>query len=292
MYNQILNGIKFQNNIADDKQLSSYLKSIQSDVKKLRSCYRSTTVSVDYAASNVQDAYMLTYFPHYTHVTHRALNYLVHKEKVNSLPKVLALFGAGPCPEIIGYLDFVNHYMLSMRGDVHADIFDINMDTWGHSHQITFNYLAPDYYGEVSLNQWIPRKFDLTKESFSFNDNQPRIIIFQNCLNEIKAGNHGAVVNNIVEMCNSLSASSYILIIDLSEYSTANNLISEIEKAVAESDGELIRGISEGNLKFRSPFPPNEFIRKHLLTGIPYELANGLIPRSTINYNFSIIKKA
>jgi hypothetical protein len=58
---------------------SSYLQSLQPDVKRLRSSFHTNHVRVDYSNYNTQAAYLLAYYPHYVEMTYRVLESLQQK---------------------------------------------------------------------------------------------------------------------------------------------------------------------------------------------------------------------
>ena len=49
----------------DNPKFSEYLKSLQKNVIELRQSYKNSLVSVDYTSADVQNAYLLAYYPHY-----------------------------------------------------------------------------------------------------------------------------------------------------------------------------------------------------------------------------------
>jgi len=235
---------------------------------------------------------MITYFPHYTQVFYQALAGLVEKEGCSTLPKNLLLFGSGPCPEIIGYLDFVRQKFPNMKEDVSVSIFDIGADEWKYSQKITFDHIAPNHSNGTKVKNWNSKKIDFTKPLSAELLGSPRIVAFQNCLNEVKLDQHQTVIENFKKIYEAIPEGSYILITDFSEYDQVITLISSIEKGIEEKGGKKIRSISEGKRKFRSAYcTPPQFVTDNLLTGIAYKIENGLIPRKYVNYNFSILKK-
>jgi hypothetical protein len=103
---------------------SSYLQSLQPDVKRLRSSFRTNHVSVDYSNYNTQAAYLLAYYPHYVEMTHRALESLQQKDP--SLMQLVfdkkhlkvCLFCAGAAPEALGLLSFIKQFYPAVKSIV------------------------------------------------------------------------------------------------------------------------------------------------------------------------------
>ncbi|MDI9364150.1 MAG: hypothetical protein QM541_04300 [Flavobacterium sp.] len=268
-----------------------YLQNLQEDVKSLRRAFTVYPVQFDYTNNKIQASYLLTYFPHYTELLQVALNKTnstIATENINNL----LLFGSGPCPEIIGYLKYLNEHNANNNRTIKASIYDIASTHWQYSRNIVFNNIVPNLKKQSIINQTAK---DLRIDN-SFTANpiaEKSLVVFQNCLNEITEDKHQVVVDNFSKIYTAIPQGSYIVIIDLSEYDSVINLITRIQTTLSSNDtAQIIRNVSEGGLNRQSSYAnPIPFIRENLLTGIPFQVQNGLIPKRHIKFTYIIIKK-
>lgn len=291
MYQDLLNGLYNANNLTNQAQHISYLQNLQVDVKALRKAFTVYPVKFDYTNNKIQASYLLTYFPHYTELLQVALN-KTNSTVANANINNLLLFGSGPCPEIIGYLNYLNEHNANNNRTIKVSIYDIASTHWQFSRNIVFNSLVPNIKQQSTINQIAT---DLRIDN-PFNVNpitEKSLVVFQNCLNEITEEKHQTVIDNFTKIYNALANGSYITIIDLSEYGSVINLITRIQQKLSTlANARIIRNISEGGLNRQSGYKdPIPFIRENLLTGIPYQLQNGLIPKRHIKFTYVIIKK-
>ena len=292
MYQELLNGLYRVNNLTTQQGQVNYLQALQEDVKSLRRAFTIYPVAFDYTNSKIQASYLLTYFPHYTELLQFALNktnLTIANENINRL----LLFGSGPCPEIIGYLKYLNQHNANNSRTIHATIYDIAAMHWQYSRNIVFQNLVPTLKRQSTINH---SANDLRIDNPFGNvtlAQEKTIIVFQNCLNEITEQKHQTVIDNFVKLYNALASGSYVTIIDLSEYGAVINLITNIQERLSGlPNATIIRDINEGALNRQSGYAdPIPFIRENLLTGTPYQVQNGLIPKRCIKFTYIIIKK-
>jgi len=292
MYQDLLNGLYNVNNITTQQRKISYLQALQDHVKSLRRAFTVYPVAFDYTNNNIQASYLLTYFPHYTELLQVALNKTnatIANENINRL----LLFGSGPCPEIVGYLKYLNQHNSNNQRTIHANIYDIAATHWQYSRNIVFQNIIPTLRNQSIINH---SANDLRIDNPFGNVNlaqEKTIVVFQNCLNEITEQRHQTVIENFAKIYNALVRGSYIIIIDLSEYDSVISLITQIQQRLSNlPNATVIRSISEGGLNRQSGYAdPIPFIREHLLTGIPYQVQNGLIPKRHIKFTYVIMKK-
>jgi hypothetical protein len=291
MYQDLLNGLYNANNLTNQAQHISYLQNLQEDVKSLRKAFTVYPVKFDYTNNKIQASYLLTYFPHYTELLQFALN-TTSSTVANANINNLLLFGSGPCPEIVGYLNYLNEHKANNNRTIKASIYDIASTHWQFSRNIVFNNLVPNIKQQSTINQTAK---DLRIDN-PFNVNpisEKSLVVFQNCLNEITEEKHQIVIDNFTNIYNALPRESYIVIIDLSEYESVINLITRIQTTILNiGTAQVVRNINEGGLNRQSSYAnPIPFIRENLLTGIPYQVQNGLIPKRHIKFTYIIIKK-
>jgi hypothetical protein len=292
MYQDLLNGIYSVNNITSQQGKIAFLQALQEDVKSLRKAFTVYPVTFDYTNINIQASYLLTYFPHYTELLQVALNKTnatIANEYINNL----LLFGSGPCPEIIGYLKYLNQHNANNRRTIHANIYDIAATHWQYSRNIVFQNLIPRLRYQSTINH-TASNLRIDNPFTNVNLAQEKtIVVFQNCLNEITEQRHQTVIENFAKIYNALVRGSYIVIIDLSEYNSVINLITRIQQRLSNlPNASIIRNIGDGGLNRQSGYAdPIPFIRENLLTGIPFQVQNGLIPKRHIKFTYMIIKK-
>ena len=293
MYNEILNGVKLKHSLTSESETQSHLQNLQSSVKLLREAFRIFPVKFDYTNIQVQQAYMFAYYPHYTELLEYVL--INSKEQIGqNFPKKLLLFGSGPCPEIIGYLKFINNYSLNKNCEIGISIFDIASTHWEYSRNLTFNQIVPSYQNEHKIINNSAKDFKINLPLGDVNlSNEPQLVVYQNCLNEINVGEHKIVINNLKKLYQNLPKNSLMAIIDFHEYPEVVDLITQIQNNLSnEPNFKLLRDVKLGVINKTSTYKnPTQIIRENLMTGIPFQLANGLIPRSKVNFTYSLMKK-
>ncbi len=293
MYDEILEGVKVKNSFKSESELIIHLKGLQKQVKYLRQKFKKFPVKIDYTDVKIQEAYMFAYYPHYTELLYYALNDASNMLN-NKYPSRLLLFGSGPCPEIVGYLKFLNKQNLAENLNLNVSIFDISSTYWEHSRDITFNQIISNYQNGHTISNY-------NSEYFSFNEplsnneplsksalSKPCLVVYQNCLNEIDSTGYDIIKSNFEKLYNNLPSNSIIAIIDLSNYPDVVDLISSIQANLSSKNGfKLLRDIKLGAMHKLSNYKnPTSFIEKNLLTG-----KNGLIPRRKVKFTYSLIRK-
>ncbi|MEI8007519.1 MAG: hypothetical protein WCI48_15040 [Bacteroidota bacterium] len=233
IYDIIVQGIKEEEGLSDEG-LKARLQQLQPSVKALRNAYRTYPVRVPYEKTDIQAAYLLTYFPHYYQLIYKVLiedypSIFLDKQRVK-----LVYFGGGPGPEIYGTIK----YIVNNRPDVRiVDVllYDINALQWKYSHNILQKYLLQDIvktsvHVNLSFNH-----FDLTQ---TFNENAfvdlingCDLMVFQNCLNEIPIASIAVLKQNIEKIYHLLPPGSSLLLSDLTGGTPAvTSLMQNLEK--------------------------------------------------------------
>lgn len=297
MYDLILTALYQLNNLNSDEERAQYLHSLKPTARNLRSSFNPSiapNVSVNYRPKDIQAAYMLRYFPLYTQVIRSILNKLriarialpFNQENVSA-----CFFGAGPAPEAYGFIQFLNSNFKNVQ-KVTAYSFDIISDEWAYWRNATENYLIPGI--------WKNRKFEMLGSKFDLSQTDSvnelikeiaasRLIVFQNCLNEISQGSYPNVVANFTSLIRAMSSGSILLVIDLSSYPPVTGLISQIESLVDGNSASILISLSEGQSRYdglavRDALPL--IVKQHLLTD-----EDGLIARRYVNYHCLAIRK-
>ncbi len=284
MYDEILEGIKIKNSLKSENELIIHLKSLQEQVISLRQAFRDFPVRVDYTEVKTQEAYMFAYYPHYTELLYYVLS-AASDMLDNKCPSKLLLFGSGPCPEIVGYLKFLNKQNLAENIDLDVSIFDISSTDWKYSRDITFNQIVPNYKNGHTISNYNPKDFNFNKPLGEFTLSKPCLVVYQNCLNEIDLAGYGIIKSNFEKLYNSLPSNSIIAIIDFSEYPAVVDLIKSIKTNLSSKNGfKLLK--SDTIIKMPSYQNPTPFIKENLLTG-----KTNLIPKKNVSFTYSLIRK-
>jgi len=120
---EIFESIKGENNLHDVRKISNYLKNLKSNLKVLRSAYRRKgRVIIDYKDKKNQEVYLIAYFPIYTVPIYEVLEYIIKNHPSLKIPQNLCLIGAGPAPEIMGFLKFINNQFKSYEHSININI--------------------------------------------------------------------------------------------------------------------------------------------------------------------------
>ncbi len=301
LYQFILNGLrvlsKTQNN---ERDFIQYLQSLQNEVKNLRQSYRTNSVSVDYSRSEVQAAYLITYYPQYAEMTRHIL------EKVNvSHPNLflfeqkhlkVCLFGAGAAPEAIGLVSFLAEYYPKVQS-LEITVYDIFADAWKIGQNITQDIIPKLWSGQFSFSTkqidfCQARSFFLLEKALISS----QIFIFQNCLNELKDFDNFNL--NIRYLLSKMPNNSLLVMADLRIYSKIGQFQSQVKRLIQELDfdSQILCLRHSEILDFITAITLPSLITQNLLRGIPRDIEQQtdnhfLIPRKHIKCNFLSIYK-
>jgi hypothetical protein len=287
MYSYILDGLVKHNQI---NNVELYLQSLQYYVKQLRQSYKVNQVRVDYSDSNIQAAYLLAYYPQYTEMTYKVLcdlnhNYL-HPCFVGSRELQACFFCAGPAPETVAWVKYLSSNYSTAKYAV-AHTYDIAANTWSKSREITKNVVASLCPGwEFTLNGY---NLNLCQQNAfpSIRDiiQTSNLFFVQNCLNEF-ISNSEIFINNLDFLITEMPANSIIIRADLN-YKSVVSLMEQIEAYVSISTkSKIIRSYTAGDIHLHSSLILPPILKNNLLTG-----ADGLIPKSNINFKYLAIQK-
>ena len=135
---EIFERIKGENNLHDVRKISNYLKNLKSNLKVLRSAYRRKgRVIIDYKDKKNQEVYLIAYFPIYTVPIFEVLEYINKDHPSLNIPQNLCLIGAGPAPEIMGFLKFINNQFKSYEHNININIELIDIASeWVYARKI------------------------------------------------------------------------------------------------------------------------------------------------------------
>ncbi|MFM9265540.1 hypothetical protein [Tychonema sp. BBK16] len=290
LYNCILEGLENSIDFYNKNNhgtFESYLQSLQKPAEQLWHSYRSNQVKVSYSEPSIQAVYLMRYYPHYAYMNFQILE-IIHgqnpfKNLINETLEV-CLFGAGPCPEIVGISKFLSEQYQNIK-KLTVNVYDIASDEWTLSRNITEKFIIPEYWsGDLQLNS---NYLDLCESnslhSIKTTIKKSQIFIFQNCLNEIY--NISTVQANLNFLLNEIPVGSVIIIIDLN-YRQNVSIIDQLKQQVSNRDDFEVYSPPLEDIKIQPCPNLPQIIKQNLLTG-----KRELIPRKNINCIFISLQK-
>ena len=230
---EIFESIKEENNLEVEKEITHYLSKLKSNLVEIRNAYRKPPVEFDYKGKKNQEVYLIAYFPHYTVPIFEVLEYINEYHPSLNIPQNLCLIGAGPAPEIMGFLKFINNQFKSHEHTfkINIELFDI-VSEWGYARKILDNIIRNifpklkiyEFEDDVSKN--ISNSSVLLKR---FRKNKyKRVVVIQNIINEIEQQSHEVFIENVIKIYENLIPGSFLILIDLN-YSENFNVTYQLE---------------------------------------------------------------
>ena len=156
-----------------------------------------------------------------------------HHPKIN-IPENLCLIGAGPAPEMIGFIKFINNQFKSYVNikNINIELIDIASE-WVYARNVVKNILnnfslarLKIYNVNNDFTKNITSSSSLLKR-FKANPYK-RVVVFQNIINEIEHKFHEEFIENVLICFKNLVAGSFIILIDLN-YPIIRNVTYQIE---------------------------------------------------------------
>ena len=235
---EIFESIKKENNLQGEKEISHYLSKLKSNLVELRSAYRKVPVKIDYKDKKNQEVYLIAYFPLYTVPIFKVLEYINKDHPSLNIPQNLCLIGAGPAPEIMGFLKFLNNQFKSYKHGTNINIELIEIASeWDYARTILKRiYASKIIRRKFSLSKLKIYKKDISKKISNssvllrrYRENQyKRVVVIQNIINEIEQHSHEVFIENVIKCYENLVAGSFLILIDL-KYSIVLNVTYQLE---------------------------------------------------------------
>ena len=292
MLEEIFESIKDENNLHGVKKISNYLNKLKSNLKELRSGYRKVPVKIDYKDKKNQEVYLIAYFPHYTVPIFEVLEYINKNHPSLNIPQNLCLIGAGPAPEIMGFLKFINNQFKSYEHSININIELIEIASeWDYARTILKRiYARKKIRRKISLSKLKIYKKDISKKISNssvllrrYRENQyKRVVVIQNIINEIEQQSHEVFIENIIKCYENLVAGSFLILIDLT-YNVIFNVTYQLETRLKKDVIMRFGGAGDVVNSRTGIFLP-EIIENNL-----YD--SELWPKKRVNYGFSIFYK-
>jgi hypothetical protein len=289
---EILESIKVKNNLHGENIISNYLNNLKVNVITLRRAYSKVPVIIDYKETKNQEAYLLAYFPHYTVPIFEVLEYINKNHPSYNIPINLCLIGAGPAPEVIGFLKFINNHLETNKhiNNINIELFDIASE-WLYARNILKNIIKKYIPSRLKINKF---KIDVSKNIINssvllkrYRDNKyKRVVVIQNIINEIEQTAHKYFIENVVKCYKNLVAGSFLILIDL-DYRSNFNVTYQLEKRLNTDVIKRFGGKGDIEISRTNIFLP-EIIENNLFE---YFEDSELWPKKRVKYGYSIFFK-
>jgi hypothetical protein len=288
-YAPIIEGLRQWNCCNTEEKFLERLRLSREEVKKLRIAYDSFPCNVDYSAESTRAAYLLAYYPYYIEIVYNELSKMdayCYPSTWNEEAICGSFLGGGPCPEIIGWLAFLQEHFPKIR-KVTAYVFDKYADSWGVGMNITQKFVAPCYWnGELEIR---PIPHDLTDCNCFTGEEvmqaiaSSSIVVMQNCLNDHPGkketfDNFDQLIGHLFQVVEVMPDDSIFLMADLC-FPRVNTVYKELERRVVNVNLAEIALKKTNNFLKITPNIVYPEVLNHLFIG-----EDRLIAKRNVNY--------
>ena len=250
---EIFESIKEENNLEVEKEITHYLSKLKSNLVDVRNAYWNDLVKIDYKDKKNQEVYLIAYFPLYTVPIFKVLEYIKKEHPEIIIPQNLCLIGAGPAPEMMGFLKFINNQSYEngskIKIELKIELIEIASE-WKYARKIlkrVYNNknILKNFKTKFRLSKLKIYKNDVSKEISNssvllrrFSENQhERVVVIQNIINEIEPQYHKVFIENVIKCYKNLVPGSLLILIDL-KYPIVPKVASKLESKLED---ELIK---------------------------------------------------
>ncbi|MCX6083229.1 MAG: hypothetical protein NTW32_27190 [Chloroflexi bacterium] len=272
-YGSMLEGLRELNNIPNDEALAESLTLSQHYVTKLREAYLESPSNVDFSCKHTRAAYLLAYYPNYIEPIYEILCELDDEviESAFYRKHLRGVFlGAGPAPEVLGWIKFINDYAKHVK-QATAYLLDKHVQGWRIAQEITRGYVAPSYWGGELLTIK-PMELDFLSPSaleapfigpiIGISD----MVVIQNCLND-QLANKDAVFTMLLNIFSKTAPGALFVISDL-HYDPIRQFIQEFTTQIEQQNlGKTLIEVKEEPRTIRAQFSVPQPVLENLLTG-------------------------
>jgi hypothetical protein len=264
IFEQIVADLKYRFELKTETDLVAFLKNLKKLFPEFHERINQNVVDMEYSNQNIQIIYVLRYFHAYWYQLYQALNLI--KDKLfsetftsTSQKKILrvALFGAGPAPEIIGITRFLEANIDKFTS-VHIDIYD-EEDEWAFARQ-TFLFCNNK---EISMKENL--QIEIKHHSFRMNSmvdikkfeakSHYDVISFQNCLNEFWSSLTDNQKNTFFNILDSVKPAGFAIFTDRDISSTSRPFYDLKEMALKKKYKKIHDEDHEYDALKDSPLP-------------------------------------
>jgi len=277
-YDFALEAFKLSRGISKDRDVVRELQELKPVLARMREMYSEGTkyVRVDYS-NKVADAYLLAYVPTYIRQTYETL---LKVGELNRELKKVGIFCCGPCPEVIGVLQYLLHQNFGSQS-IEFYLFDLNHTGWRDVResllrvgQSIFSQKDLNFHTNLQDLDLLDRKTSAGHETIIKNLD---IAIFQNFDNEIDQKEKSSWLGDIAGMVGLLPSGAHFVLSDLWHSQKFQKELGPVLE-----DSFFIR---DGGFTLMAPKLKNKLLRTNLLIG-DYDL--GLMEKSRQRTNYLI----
>lgn len=256
---------------------------------------------VDYSSEELQIYYMLVYYTIYTYPLQSilkrgrgTLNLPLHEGKL-----VASFIGAGPAPEVLGLLSFLENYQHKTFNAIEVNMLDQKSEEWSYSRSITTEHLIPSIWKNLSIafnSKTLDIASKIDEASIAKEFGRSSIVVMQNCLNEVSESALGNVNHNLQAIFKALPANALLVVIDVVTDEKVTNflfkfwthhLLDSGSSGLCNPDG------TKFDPKDSTREPQNQestscLVDKYILTGGH----GGLNPKKNCRYAYLVLERA
>ena len=173
IYRIIIPGIIKHHDLSDDGKMRLHFRKLQEPGEKIWKSYRNKNIEIDYSDKLMQEAYILRYGALYTLPVKK---FLKHHPKFQKKIHNVALYGAGPSPEVIS---LINN---SISHNLNTSINFIDKYEWHHIRNMILSYFEKKKDFNCSF---LNHKNDFVDKPNPLNNGPYDLVVFQFSMNEI-----------------------------------------------------------------------------------------------------------
>jgi hypothetical protein len=309
MTDEILGYIYEHFKLTTAEEKNAFILSLIPEARKLWGSYQNGLVKYDYDTELAQIVYLLRYYLPYAKPIQEILEHLKTSEFDHFLTPLttstdldIAFFGAGPAPELYGFLDYIHNNDWSAKS-ITAHLFDEKK--WSVARKITKENILS------KILQRVPRKNrDLLTADWEWTFDCPvkpdgweflskcKLIWFQNCFNESEVEE---IVSFICNIPYEIASESLIILVDLTRTMSDTLRFKEICNGIIKDDFV----VKYSNLTLLRNMEPLCISNYDLNSRLSLDLKNklfyvgqyatpetsGLILKNRFEYNYAVFRK-
>lgn len=300
-YEPLLNEIFLINDDEDtDTRRRAILNASKPYLEEVRKAYKKSPSNVDYSCKHKRAAYLLAYYPHNIESLYRVLSHVPYDEtgKIFDKAKIRACFlGAGPAPEVIGWLAYVAEGFSNPVCAV-AFILDKYVSDWRVGQEITRYHLAPSYWkhtlGMVPLQfdfMELPN-FEATLENGDYTAlkvinafRSSNFFVMQNCLND-QLELSEKLLANLITIFTQMNAGSMFVLIDLM-FPEIRKFMRKLETEIVKLGlGQVLLGVPDQPIEYSSNIDTPDVLIEEL-----FEKRDDMRPRKKTRFNACVLQR-
>ena len=261
--------LKGYENINDVK---TYLNKLRNPTKSLWGAYQNQTVEVDYGNLYIQESYFFRYCPIYSSIIFEVLDKIKNNYRLENNSEYLeySFISAGPGSEALGFFNWICKNFPSEL-ETYTEITLYDKYNWGIPREAIIKALSK------KLNNFEGNRINsIYKDVFSFSNDlegtNQKIILFQNCLNEIlvEKDSESKFLNILLKISKSLIPGGMMIFIDRAKYKRTHSFLDATEEKFKEKS--LIQIFNQDELKYINRWKLNkteipEILKNNVFTG-------------------------